>query len=49
MSVKGMEELSRLGYIPSLKFSELKNCEHCIYGKQNMCPHKRGLGKKAHS
>ena len=36
MSVRGMEELSHLGYIPSLKFSEMKNCEHCIYGKQNV-------------
>ena len=34
MSIKGMEQLARLGYLPSLKFSDLKFCEHCIYGRQ---------------
>ena len=34
MSKKGMETLSRLGYLPSLLFSDFPFCEHCQYGKQ---------------
>ena len=29
MSKKGMETLSRLGYLPSLSFSNFPFCEHC--------------------
>lgn len=46
MSITGMEQLACLGYLPSLKFSDLKFCEHCIYGRQLQCPHKRRLGHK---
>ena len=34
MSKKGMETLSRSGYLPSLCFNEFPFCEHCMYGKQ---------------
>ncbi len=34
MSRKGMETLSRSGYLPSLSFSDFPFCEHCQYGKQ---------------
>ncbi|MCO5572532.1 hypothetical protein L7F22_026287 [Adiantum nelumboides] len=34
MSKKGMETLSRLGYLPSLSFFDFPFCERCQYGKQ---------------
>ncbi|MCO5569960.1 hypothetical protein L7F22_023674 [Adiantum nelumboides] len=34
MSKKGMETLSRLGYLPSLSFFDFPFCEHHQYGKQ---------------
>ena len=43
MSLKGMETLSRLGYLPVLNFSF---CEHCIYGKHARLAHKRLSNKK---
>ena len=46
MSPKGMEVLSRFGYLSWLKFSDLKHCEHCIYGKQTQCPQKKMLRQK---
>ena len=46
MSRGGMEQLSRSGYLPALTFSSLRHCEHCIYGRQIMLPHKKILGKK---
>ena len=46
MSLKGMEQLSCFGYLPSLKYSDLRQCEHCIYGRQLMKPHKKVLSQK---
>ena len=34
MSKKGMEILSRSGYLPGFSFSDFQFCEHCLYGKQ---------------
>jgi len=42
MSQKGMEVLSRCGYLPGFNFSDLPTCEHCFFGKQTQSPHKRG-------
>ena len=46
MSVKGMEQLALFGYLPSLKFSDLKKCEFCLYGRQVQIPHKRASNQK---
>ena len=46
MFLKGMETLSRLGYLPVLNFSNFSICEHCIYGKHARSAHKRNLNKK---
>ena len=46
MSVKGMQVLSQLGYLPSLKFSEFKHCEYCIFGKHSQLPHKVTLQQR---
>ena len=46
MSLKGMEMLSRLGYLPVLNFSDFSICEHCICGKHAHSTHKRNLNKK---
>ena len=46
MSKKGMEKLSRLGYVPAFCFSDFQVCEHCLYGKQTQSPHKRGSTRK---
>ena len=46
MSLKGMEMLSRLGYLSVLNFSYFFVCEHCIYGKHACSTHKRNLNKK---
>ena len=46
MSLKGMEMLSHLGYLPALNFSDFSVCEHCIYGKHVYSTHKRNLNKK---
>ena len=46
MSLKGMETLSRLGYLPVLNFSNFSVCEHCIYGKHARSAHKRLSNKK---
>ena len=40
MSKKGMEILSRSGYLPGFSFHDFKFCEHCVYGKQTKTPHK---------
>ncbi|MCO5547156.1 hypothetical protein L7F22_000599 [Adiantum nelumboides] len=37
MSKKGMETLSRLGYLPSLSFFDFPFCEHCQYGRSAIC------------
>ena len=47
MSESGMKILSRLGYVPGFNFSDMSVCEHCLYGKQTMSPHKRGSLRKA--
>ena len=46
MSIKGMEQLAHFGYLPSLKFSDLKKCEFCLYGRQVQIPHKRASNQK---
>ena len=46
MSLKGMEMLSRLGYLPVLNFLDFSICKHCIYGKHACLAHKRNLNKK---
>ena len=46
MSLKGMEMLSCLGYLPALNFLDFSICEHCIYGKHARSAHKRNLNKK---
>lgn len=46
MSKKGMETLSRCGYLPMFSGSEFADCEHCIYGKQVQFPHKKKLMHK---
>ena len=40
MSKKGMEILSRSGYLPGFSFQDFKFCEHCVYGKQTQELHK---------
>ncbi|MDM1593442.1 GAG-pre-integrase domain-containing protein, partial [Escherichia coli] len=47
MSQKGMEVLSRCGYLPGFSFSDLPTCEHCLFGKQTQSPHKRGSTRKS--
>ena len=39
MSKKGMEILSRFGYLPSFSFQDFEFCEHCVYGKQTQESH----------
>ena len=41
-----MQVLSQLGYFVSLKFSEIKHCEHCIFGKHSQSPHKVTLQQR---
>ena len=38
MSHKGMEILSRSGYLPSLSYDQFLFCPHCLYGKQTCAP-----------
>ena len=33
MSQKGMQILSRFGYLPSFSFQSFEFCDHCVYGK----------------
>ena len=40
MSKKGMEILSRSGYLLGFSFHDFEFCEHCLYGKQTQQPHK---------
>ena len=40
MSKKGMEILSRSGYLLGFLFHDFEFCEHCVYGKQTQTPHK---------
>ena len=40
MSKKGMEILSRSGYLPGFSFHDFEFCEHCVYGKQTQTSHK---------
>ncbi|MCO5593894.1 hypothetical protein L7F22_047913 [Adiantum nelumboides] len=40
MSKKGMEILSRSGYLPGFSFHNFEFCEHCVYGKQIQEPHR---------
>ena len=41
-----MKTLSHLGYASGFNFSNMFVCEHCLYGKQTMSPHKRGSLRK---
>ena len=45
MSESGMKTLSHLGYVLGFNFLDMSFCEHCLYGKQTMSPHKRSLRK----
>ena len=47
MSKRGMETLSRCGYLPYLRYADFSHCEHCIYGKHTQTPHKRSLSLKS--
>ena len=47
MSKFGMKMFSCLGYVPSFNFLDMSICEHCLYGKQTMSPHKRGSLRKS--
>ena len=47
MSQRGMKFLSHFGYVPSFNFSNFSICEHCMYGKQTLSPHKRGSTRKS--
>ena len=36
-----MKTFSHLGYVLGFDFLDMFVCEHCLYGKQTMSPHKR--------
>ena len=42
-----MKTLSHLGYVLGLNFLDMSICEHYLYGKQTMSPHKRGSLRKS--
>ncbi|RYA47095.1 hypothetical protein DD606_23800, partial [Enterobacter cloacae complex sp. GF14B] len=46
MSKKGMEILSRSGYLPGFSFNDFEFCEHCLYGKQTQQPHKHRSSRR---
>ncbi|MCO5604461.1 hypothetical protein L7F22_058627 [Adiantum nelumboides] len=46
MSKKGMETLSRLGYLPSISVSNFSFCEHCQYGKQTRAHRTHSFDKR---
>ena len=47
MSESRMKTLSHLAYVLGFNFLDMSVCEHCLYGKQTMSPHKRGSSRKA--
>ena len=47
MSISRMKVLSRLGYMPSFNYSNMSICEHCLYGKQTLSPHKGSSSRKS--
>ena len=47
MSIFGMKVLSRLGYVPSFNNFDMSICEHCLYGKQTLSPHKGSSSRKS--
>ena len=46
MSKSRMKTLSHLGYVLGFNFSYVSVCEHYLFGKQTMSPHKRGSSRK---
>ena len=46
MSKKGMEILSRFGYLPGFSCHDFEFCEHCLYGKQTQVSHKHRGNRK---
>ena len=47
MSIFGMKVLSHLGYVPCFNYSDMSICEHCLYGKQTLSPHKGSSSRKS--
>ena len=47
MSISRMKVLSRLGYVPGFNYSDMSICEHCLYGKQTLSPHKGSISRKS--
>ena len=47
MSETGMKVLSRLGYLPCLRYADFEYCDHCIYGKHVQTSHKKSLSLKS--
>ena len=47
MSETGMKVLSRLGYLPCLRYADFEHCDHCIYGKHVQTSHKKSLSLKS--
>ena len=47
MSISGMKVLSRLGYVPGFNYSDMSICEHCLYGKHTLSPHRGSSSRKS--
>ena len=46
MSKKGMEILSRSGYLPSFSFQDLEFCENCVLGKHTQVSYRKRGNRK---
>ena len=42
-----MKTWSHLGYVPGFNFLDMSMCEHCLYGKQTLSPHKGSSSHKS--
>ena len=47
MSIFGMKFLSHLGCVPGFNYCDMSICEHCLYGKQILSPHKGSSSHKS--
>ena len=47
MSISGMKVLSHLSYVLGFNYSDMSICEHCLYGKQTLSPHKGSSSHKS--
>ena len=47
MSISRMKVLSCLGYMLGFNYSDMSICEHCLYGKQTLSPHKGSSSRKS--